>query len=109
MRQTIKGISVLIVLFIGVFFSIHVCKAPGASNRIAIENQRAGTTDWQSADLDRAIKTPRIARNVWSYADSGAGTTSAWAGPRPISGYASRASINHGSTIGLFVSTTQPS
>src|SRR5437868_6142529 len=64
MRQIIRAITVLIAFFCVVFFFIQVCKAPGATNAIVLENQQTGTTDWQSTDLDWAIKAPRVARKV---------------------------------------------
>src|SRR5262245_25578452 len=52
-----------------------------AAATIAIENQRAGTTDWE-------IRAPALARE--------------------IEGYASRTSVNGGEPIDLFVSTRDP-
>jgi len=52
-----------------------------AAATVAIENQKAGTPDWD-------IRTPALARE--------------------IEGYASKTSVNGGESIDLFVSTPDP-
>src|SRR5579885_431548 len=62
------------------------------------ENQRAGSTGWQSAALAREAAQPsarRAQQDVW--VDS------------PIRGYASATSINHGDSISFFVGTSYTS
>jgi hypothetical protein len=97
-----------------------VGRAPGTprgqvTNKIVEVNRAPGTTAWRSPELDAWAAARRAAGRrpaaPPSYADAGGPGAAPGGGynPGPISGYASRASINVGESIDLKVSTTRTS
>ena len=90
-----------------------------SQNPIYQENQKPGATSWQSNELNRysnqqielASNSSNItASQLGGDTDKGGSTipNAGWQMPK-ISGYASATSINHGDSIQLYVSTSQPS
>ncbi len=87
-------------------------------NYINQENQRPGTTRWQSIELNKVrdqqiklISNPlEVTSQLRTDADYGGSTIAneTWTDTK-IRGYASETSINHGDSIKLYVSTGQPS
>ncbi len=84
----------------------------GRHNIIYQENQKLGTTKWQSRELLASIRQTRQSppKNDDAPSDSGSIRTAAstWT-DTSIRGYASATSINHGDTINFYVGTTLPS
>jgi hypothetical protein len=86
-------------------------------NPIYRENQKSGTTRWQSAELQKDSQQPLFSTSnpapnltVTPTTSEGSGNEPAnaiWKAPI-ISGYADQTSINHGENIRFYVSTSQP-
>jgi len=88
---------------------------PAQSGPIVAENQRPGTTSWQSPTLDRAaaarapVRRTERPRSGWPGAPATSdAVTSPWV-DTCLRGYADQASINRGGSIRFMVSTAQPS
>jgi len=85
-----------------------VAQSGRASNPIQVENQRPGTTRWQSPQLRRgaqiAEEAPRPRAGAPAARAPAAREASTWQ-PPDISGYADQPSVNHGAVIRFYVST----
>jgi hypothetical protein len=79
-------------------------------NKIADENKRPGTTQWDSTELQKETGN-RAPLELRARTRTGGDVSQAavWTDTQVIKGYASRASINRGQPIDLHVSTSQPS
>ncbi|MDQ4147941.1 MAG: hypothetical protein M3120_09740 [Pseudomonadota bacterium] len=95
--------------------SVATAAPPGQAgqggNPIQEENQRSGTTGWDSGQLRHGHRGPVLEERPGSSvnaAEVGTVTASAWV-DTPIRGYAGQASINRGEALALHVSTSRPS
>ncbi len=83
----------------------------GRHNIIYLENQKPGSTKWQSRDLLASIRKARKSPPPNDDAPSDRGSIrtadNVWT-DTPIRGYAGAASINHGDSINFYVGTTLP-
>ncbi len=110
-----RPLLVLLLLFLLLvpdsYSGPRVARAQTRRNKIIDENERPGSTRWNSPELKRA-KAERETEEHGSrssYSDRGGVSAAAWTDTQAIKGYASLTSINHGDSIIFHVSTTQPS
>ncbi len=105
----ISCLSVLISGGIGLRMALS---APPHHNIIYLENQKAGTTSWQSPQLLASLRKSRQSppKNDDAPSDSGSLRTAddTWT-DTSIRGYANATSINHGDSINFYVGTALPS
>ncbi len=80
-------------------------QAPGV-NPIVAENQRPGDRAWQATNLPQDSATGIPPEETEG--PETAGQAAEFWQPRPIEGYADRASVERGGTIGFYVSTAAP-
>ncbi len=117
MIQMVALITCLLVVTLG-SIGLHQAlpasahSTSGRHNIIYMENQKAGSTKWQSPGLLASIRKARLSppQNDDAPSDSGSIRTadSVWT-DTSVRGYAGATSINHGDSINLYVGTTLPS
>lgn len=117
MIQMVVLITVLLAVILG-GIGLHQAlpasahSTSGRHNIIYLENQKPGSTKWQSRDLLASIRKARQSppKNDDAPSDSGSVKTadSVWT-DTSIRGYAGATSINHGDSINFYVGTTLPS
>jgi Cellulose binding domain len=113
-RQRAAMIVLILLLLATSLMTVLPLRAKPKTNKIVEENQKPGTTNWKSADLERAhqesIREKDENKHGASYSDSGGNAAAtAWADTHAIKGYAGKTSVNHGQSISFYISTTQPS
>src|SRR5262249_34741156 len=112
MLHIVMLIASLIMLISGGIGIRMVLATPPHHNIIYLENQKPGTTSWQSPQLLQSIRNSRQnpPKNDDAPSDKGSlrMADDTWT-DTSIRGYTNATSINHGDAINFYVGTTLPS
>jgi hypothetical protein len=110
----------LAICAVGIWSLVQNRFSAPVSNPIALENQNAGATEWQSLNVDdyvqdaaevaatRALQVDRSPADSGSGMGDGLNQVNGWTDPQQIKGYASAESINIGQSINFHVSAKVP-
>lgn len=104
-----KGIFLLCVLFLAIILFLKSIIFQQMSNPIAEENQKPGTTSWESSQLKLTafpFGADETSKSVPLSDSGGSSTASTWT-DTVIRGYPNQTSINAGSIITFYISTAQ--
>src|SRR5579871_1925308 len=122
-RRVVPVLGLAVTLLVFAMFTVippavPILQARGVAtktpkiNKIVLENQRPGTTNWKVPGFSHFKDEESKEKHLQTRADRGSNpdaNSAQWSDTQEIKGYAGKTSIDHGQAIDLYVSTTAAS